>query len=145
MYKLIIPLVALGLTACNSTSDKVNLAQCTNNNWADIGYETALSGKSVRFFNKFEEQCGEKLAVDAKSHYLDGFTSGIKEYCTYDNGFKLASKSLPNKNTCPYELRSPFDKGYKMAALVLKEQKANLKKLQDQQDADKRYQPINTK
>jgi len=145
MYKIILPIFAVALTACSSTTQSVNLDNCSQSNWSEFGYETAISGKSVRHFNKFEEQCGENLAKNAKSQYLDGFTIGIKEYCTYDNGFKLASKSLPNKNTCPFELRAEFDKGYKVAALVQKELQKSVKKMQEQHEANKRYQPVNTK
>jgi len=125
-------MVVVTLTACNSTKNANNFDVCTNN-WVDVGYETAISGKSVRHFNNFTEQCGDKLAKDAKAKYLDGFTSGIKEYCTYENGHKRASNSLPNQNTCPFELKEPFEKGYKVAALAQKKQKAMLKKIQDSQ------------
>jgi len=142
MYKLIIPLVTFGLTACTSTSDTVNLVQCTNNNWTDVGYKIAKEGKSVRNFSKFEELCGEKLAENAKSLYLNGYSSGIKEYCTYDNGQKLGSKGIPNNNNCPFELREQFDKGHKVAALVLKEKKAMVKKMQEMQNVGKKYENV---
>lgn len=137
MYKIILPILAIALSACNSTSKSVDLDKCNQTNWNEVGYETAMSGKSVRYFNKFEEQCGIKLAKNAKSQYIEGFTLGIKEYCTYDNGFEIASKSLPNKKTCPFELRADFDKGYKVAAAALKEQKEILQKRQQQLDANR--------
>jgi hypothetical protein len=124
-------MVVVTLTACNSTTNVTNADVCTND-WGDIGYKTAISGKSVRYFNKFEEQCGDKLTNDAKSNYLDGFTSGIKEFCTYENGHKLGSKSLPNKNTCPFELKEEFEKGYNVAAVAQKKQKALVKRMQDE-------------
>lgn len=132
MYKLIIPMVAIILSACNSTKSVNNIDVCTNN-WTDTGYETATSGKSVRYFDVIKEKCGNKLPEQAKSDYLGGFTVGIKEYCTYENGHELASKSLPNQNTCPFELKEPFEKGYKVAALAQKKHKSMLRKMQDAQ------------
>ena len=139
MYKcLAIAMLSLGVSACNSTSEVVNYDDCINNNWIEIGYKTATSGKSVRHFNTYIEQCEDKLADNAKATYLDGFKKGIKEYCTYENGYKVGSESKHNNNTCPFELRTEFDNGYKIAVIKLKETKARLSQLSDDLEARKR-------
>lgn len=46
--------------------------------------------------------------------YLTGFTKGVMEYCTYENGFAIGVKNGSSKNSCPAEIRSPFIKGYNL-------------------------------
>ncbi len=139
MYKcLTIALLSITISACNTTPDLISNDDCINNNWVDTGYNTAISGKSVRHFNSYIEQCGEKLADNAKATYIEGFKKGIQEYCTYENGYEVGSKSKLNSNTCPYELRTEFNKGYKVATIHLKEAKAKMDQLSEDMQEKKR-------
>lgn len=135
-------LLILTLTGCSTTEneDKELTAQqnfCENNDWTEIGYKQAISGKSVRSFEIYKKKCGDNLIASSKSTFLDGYTHGIKEYCTFDNGYELATKTLSMTNICPHELREDFTKGYETAKRLDKEKRARLQKTKEQWDNKK--------
>lgn len=132
MLKLIATFVLILLiSACTGNTTKDDLV-CTNNDWSAIGYSTATKGLSVRTFDKYKEQCG-KLPETALTTYLDGFTKGVTEYCTYDNGFLLGSKNVNKPESCPLELRAEFMRGYNQGLIILKDQ---IKRMERDADAN---------
>jgi hypothetical protein len=102
--------LSASLLACAGNTIKSDVT-CTNKNWFTVGYSTALSGQSVRTFDKYKEKC-TNLEEQALSKYLDGFTKGVIEYCTFDNGYAVGSSNAENPNSCPLELRTEFTHGY---------------------------------
>ncbi len=108
-------LLALSLSACQSPQGEdlqVTTNDCLNNNWNQIGAEIAVSGKSVRNFLKYKERC-PNITPDDKAAYLEGYSLGIKEYCTFANGFKMGYEGGENVVVCPLELRTAYQKGLK--------------------------------
>lgn len=107
------------LLGCKTTAESVACDNSTN--WFEVGEQTALNGKHVRTFEKFKNQCGDTLPHTAKSNYLDGYTKGIANYCTYKSGFDLAMNGLENPKVCPFEIRQEFEKGYQTAKVARNE------------------------
>lgn len=109
MYKAIITILfTFSIFSCGNNVKNI---ACTDNNWTEIGYEVALSGKSVREFERYKEQCGT-LGNAEKDLYLAGYTKGIAEFCTYDSGYQLGLRNAELLNICPYEIRTKFVQGY---------------------------------
>jgi hypothetical protein len=131
--------VAALLTACQSTSDNATdiTTLCNNDNWTEFGHKTALAGKSVRTFNTYKDKCADKLPQTAKETYLTGFRAGLKEFCTYENGYKTAEVGKENTKLCPLELRAEFDLGYTKGYKDLKDKKSEAKRLADQAEQRK--------
>ncbi len=129
MKKIItVAITVFTLAACQSTTEEAQVKVSCSSNWVDVGYEVALDGKSVRTFTKYEEMCKESLSASAKSDYLDGYTKGIVEYCTYEKGFDLGESGKLNNNVCPHELRQNFDKGFLAGDRALVEKKDQVQK-----------------
>lgn len=129
MNKIItVAITVFTLAACQSTAEKAQEQVSCSSNWVDLGYEVAVDGKSVRTFTKYEEMCKESINANAKSDYLDGYTKGIVEYCTYDKGFDLGESGQINKKVCPHELRQDFDKGFLAGHRALEEKKDQVRK-----------------
>lgn len=129
MKKIItIALTALSLSACQSTTDEVQVSLSCTGNWTNVGYDVAIDGKSVRTFSKYEEKCKELLGENAKSDYLDGYTKGIVEYCTYEQGFDLGESGKKNNKVCPHELGQNFERGFIAGERHLVEKKDQVKK-----------------
>ncbi|GAA0810585.1 hypothetical protein GCM10009111_01750 [Colwellia asteriadis] len=136
MKKIIVAIIAaLSLSACQSTTETTQTTIDCTNDWNTVGYEVALSGKSVRTFNRYEEQCQSALTETAKSNYLDGYTKGIVEYCTYEKGFDRAESGLPDNQICPFELRKEFERGYIAGGRALVEKKDQVRKQAELADA----------
>jgi hypothetical protein len=107
-----IAMLFCSLAACQLTTQEAQIQESCSGNWVDIGYEVALDGKPVRTFSKYEDICKESIYPNAKSEYLEGYTKGIVEYCTYESGFDLGESGQNNKKVCPHERRQDFDKGF---------------------------------
>ena len=111
------------LVGCNTTTSQV---ECDNAiDWLSLSSEVALAGKSVREFDKYKASCCDNLPGNAQALYLDGYTAGIKQYCSYENGFKLGEKGIPDPQICPLEIRAEFDKGFRIGALERREKQQN--------------------
>ncbi len=121
------------LTACGGNV-KQDLA-CTGENWEALGYSTATSGKSVRSFDRYRDGCGDKLEKNAIRTYLDGYTRGILEFCTFDKGYELGfgNKTLPD--VCPVELRDQYVKGYRKGQLEINAHLSKMDRLKEEQES----------
>lgn len=127
-------LLASLLTACQSTTQEAQVNKavyCNQADWSELGYNSALAAKSVRVFNSYKEDCNNTLPESAKETYLAGYTKGVKEYCSYENGYKLAELGLSNPSLCPLEMRRDFDLGYKAASKILEDQKEQAMRIAD--------------
>lgn len=102
--------LAICLVACKSNVKEE--VTCTGIDWYELGMTTATQGKSVRTFNRYRDNCGDNLDKNAMHLYLDGYSKGIIQYCTFENGYQLGNTSLENPNICPTELSEQFDKGF---------------------------------
>lgn len=121
---LIVLLLATGLSACAGQVKELN---CAEENWVTVGYNTAKAGKSIRSFDTYAESCGTNLPAGAKEAYIDGYTKGIIEFCTYENGFKYGANNIEISEICPYEVRTAFVKGYKQGLLELNDKMRQMK------------------
>jgi len=124
-------LLSSALVGCASTTEEdASQAEnfCTDSNWTEVGKKVALSGKSVRTYLKYQERCPDLTGANKES-YLDGFTVGVKEYCTFENGYEAGDTGKENINVCPLELRAGYDKGYRKGYKNLQANKAEVKRL----------------
>lgn len=132
MYKLIATLCLMLLVGCGGNVKSVT---CTGIDWNDLGYTTATNGKSVRTFDAYRDQCGSNLEENAMDSYLEGYTKGVIEYCTFDNGHLLGSQNRAIGSSCPIEVRSIFEKGYAQGAREREEKLVDLNR--EREDADR--------
>lgn len=108
---------------------------CSGQDWNKLGYETATSGKSVQTFDRYRDGCGSKLENQAMNTYLDGFTRGVLEYCTFDNGHAIGLSGKPMPDVCPLEARENFAKGFRLGSLEARETRNLVERLQDERDS----------
>lgn len=103
----------LGLAGCQSTTEKDWVAFCQNNEWANHGYFDATNGFAIQLLNVYKDRCGDDLSQKEAKVYQRGFLKGIKEFCTFENGYKLGRDNKSNPKTCPPELAKQFNEGFK--------------------------------
>ncbi len=128
------------ISACASTTVSTQsggTSHCNKADWQQIGHKIGSSGKPVRLFNSLKDDCDGKIAETARASYLEGYREGIKEYCTYENGFSLGEQGKEGVMKCPLELREGFDKGYKIAFTALQKQKEEIKRIADKEQMRK--------
>ncbi|MFT7560827.1 MAG: hypothetical protein ACI93R_002750 [Flavobacteriales bacterium] len=110
MKYLLILFTAVIFTACGSNSIKD--FNCETSDWTKLGFETAVSGKSVRHFDNYKNACGAKITDAVIDQYVNGYTLGVVEYCTQENGFDIGERGDAIPSVCPIEYREIFMSGY---------------------------------
>ncbi|HMU66860.1 MAG TPA: DUF2799 domain-containing protein, partial [Cellvibrionaceae bacterium] len=110
--------MAIALSGC---AGGVKEVACSGQNWAGFGYKMGSEGRSVHEFDSHRSACGSNLEKGALKAYLDGYTRGIIEYCTYDNGYMVGSKNQSISDNCPAELRASYTKGYNLGKIEFAE------------------------
>jgi hypothetical protein len=114
---IISTVVCAGLMAgCGGNVKRVS---CNGLNWGNVGYESAQAGESIRQFDQFRDGCGEHLEKGALEAYMDGYSKGVAEHCTYQNGYDRGFTKKSMSKVCPEELRSEYERGYKMGKFDL--------------------------
>jgi len=129
----VIGVICFGITACGGNTKTIS---CAENDWEVVGYKTAMSGKSVRTFEQFKQECSG-LNKLAKDRYLDGYMRAIPEYCTYKNGYELGSNSRDFSDVCPIELRKKFSEGFENGKRDLADRKRDIESIGDSTLRDK--------
>lgn len=116
------------LLAFNGCGGNVKKVACGERDWRKVGYDTAMDGRSVRTFDKLAGACEVAPPEATKAAYIDGYTAGIIEYCTFENGYKLGSVYGTSDDICPAELREQFAKGYRQGHLEHAEALRNMRR-----------------
>ena len=106
-------LIVTFISSCGSQTRKSWGDFCTNNIWKEQGYYDATHALSYKMMNVYKEKCGEAFDKHEMNLYQFGFFKGVKEFCTYENGFKLGNQNVKNPRSCPFELSEQFNKGFK--------------------------------
>ncbi|MCF6439351.1 DUF2799 domain-containing protein [Pseudoalteromonas luteoviolacea] len=100
------------IAGCSSTKYTFDYANCGSQDWQALGHKTALSGDNVRFFDAVKQTCGDTLNPNAQNQFVSGYSAGLIEYCTYDNGYKHATEGNSQTDICPFDLQQDYQKGF---------------------------------
>jgi hypothetical protein len=129
------------LLSCGSTPD--SQVNCNESDWQELGKASALSGKPIRLFNRYIEQCGEGLPERAKPQFIVGYTAGLSQYCTYDFGYQQGLNNLPVNNICPLELRKNVEEGFKIGYFAYRDKIRAIEKIRNKNEMDKQQESLN--
>ena len=133
LKKIALTLSVIALTGCNSAPE--NQVNCHPESWQLTGENTASKGQSIRHFDNFINYCGERLPVNAKAEFIQGYTKGLAEYCTYTNGYEQGIANLALTNICPAERRTAFVNGHKTGSFNYRKKIHELEAAKDYQDS----------
>mgnify|MGYP006171164879 CR=1 FL=1 len=128
MRQLGICIVILTLGGCGGNVKNI---QCSGVDWAAEGYQTAVAGESVREFDQYRNRCGDRLELGAMNAYVAGYGKGVAEVCTYDQGYAHGYARQSRRNTCPAELRSEYERGYKFGKFTVERRIESVKGLEE--------------
>ncbi|KZN56608.1 DUF2799 domain-containing protein [Pseudoalteromonas luteoviolacea] len=108
LWSICITLIA----GCSSTKYTFDYANCSSEDWQALGHKTAMSGENVRFFDAVKQTCGDTLSPDAQEQFVNGYSSGLFEYCTFETGYQSAIEGNSKTSICPVELYQAYQKGF---------------------------------
>jgi len=103
--------LTVGLCAC-AGKPTVSEFQCKAGDWETIGYRDGAAGIKSTQLLAHQEACGEFGIIPHRGSYLAGWNSGLKDYCTAENGFNLGQRGAGYNGVCPENLKEPFATAY---------------------------------
>ncbi|WP_028885562.1 DUF2799 domain-containing protein [Teredinibacter turnerae] len=99
--------------------------------WHQLGYDTAVQGKNIRTFDALKARCSTVMSREIRTAFIDGYTQGALDFCTYEKGYALGFDNFDMPSVCPYEIRAEFLKGYKDGNLAYDDKIKRFEKAQD--------------
>lgn len=102
------------LSGCATLNEK----ECRSANWYQLGIRDGQRGDVADLLEKHREACKKYAVQPEENQYYSGRTEGLKEYCRYNNAFRLGLDGISYKGTCPNEVDLKFRR-YNDAALEI--------------------------
>ena len=102
---LILVFTAL-LTGCASRS--LTEHQCAAGDWYSIGERDGFAGSNSSRVLDHQNACGRFGIVPDTAAYRQGWDTGIRRYCTADNGYQQGVSGRGYGGSCPAELDPNF-------------------------------------
>lgn len=103
---------SLVLISCASSPIASNEdATCRSTDWFEQGRQDGSTGDSPRV-EKYEKSCGPIFDKTTQALYMNGYHSGMTEFCTPENGFQVAQMGGSQENQCPELMKENFRQGY---------------------------------
>lgn len=92
-----------------ATLDK---SECREADWKIIGLEDGARGRPLSYIGNHRKACAEYGVKPDLALYQLGHATGLRQFCTADNGFSLGRAGRRYDNVCPPELNGRFLAGY---------------------------------
>ena len=90
----------------------MNESECRNADWRMIGLEDGVNGKLTSYIGKHRTACAKHDIVPDIVTYQQGYSEGVKQYCTEVKGFEVGKKGTNYNGVCPPESEMFFLEGY---------------------------------
>ena len=97
------------LAGCAALSEK----ECRSANWYEQGQRDALAGHDRTRLADIREACAEAGVRPNEPLYLQGWSLGVRQFCTPDNGARWGREGRSYSNSCPPELDAAFSDRYR--------------------------------
>lgn len=101
-------LILLGFSSCAT----MNKSECLEADWQVIGLEDGAAGRGLAYIGTHRKACAEHGVTPNLEQYNIGREAGLKQYCTYKNGYRLGSRGFSNSDVCQGELKGPHSTGF---------------------------------
>ena len=108
-FKIILVASLSLLAGACATLDK---SECREADWEIIGLEDGARGQPLSYIGNHRKACAEYGVKPDLALYQRGHASGLQQFCTADNGFKLGRAGRAYHNVCPAALNGRFLAGY---------------------------------
>jgi hypothetical protein len=106
---LIAALISL-TTACSLFH--MSQQECMSTNWEQVGFADGAAGNPPRSLVNAVSDCAQYGITVNQKIYHKGWTSGIKQFCTFERGFTIGSQGGQLPTICPENLQGRFTAGW---------------------------------
>jgi ribosome modulation factor len=101
-------LLMLAMSGCAS----MNKAECLNVDWATVGYEDGVAGRSGERIGEHRKACAKHGVTPDFNAYQAGREQGLREYCQPETGYQLGVNGYALKTSCPADVKEDFESAY---------------------------------
>jgi hypothetical protein len=116
IYFLTWAILAVALIGCSTLSKN----ECLQANWYELGWKDGNLGKPRSLFQEHADACVKHNVRAEKTEYFRGRDDGLKNFCTYDNGFSKGRYGKSYNYVCPPDLEASFLAGFSKGRKVYK-------------------------
>lgn len=110
LARLATGLVATALLGgCAAMSEQ----ECRTADWREQGQRDALEGRPRSHLADIHEACAKAGVRPIDSLYLEGWSRGVRQFCTPDNGARWGRQGRSYANSCPPEMEAAFGDRYR--------------------------------
>ena len=103
-------LLLITVSACSTLKKE----DCEKMDWQARGFSDGEDGEEPETFDDYTEQCKEFGINTDKERYLKGLKAGLKNFCTFDNGYHAGLSGAREADHCDdidSSYRNGFEKG----------------------------------
>lgn len=90
----------------------MNKEECLYSDWQQNGFDDGASGAGRDALQDRRESCEKHGITPDREAYLEGYDSGLEEFCTSSNGYDKGRKGHNYKGVCPSWMEGVFLIGY---------------------------------
>lgn len=121
----------LGALLCFAGCAPMSESDCQTVNWSQRGIDDGTRGYSRDSYLQYTQDCQQySVSVNAED-YLAGWDSGIQNYCSRDNGWKVGNNGGTYSKNCPSEIEAEFYSAYQLGRNV-SQRKAESQNIQNE-------------
>ncbi len=125
--KLLLCLIfAFASISCETVEIKEKKFSCSELDWFEIGRSDGLQGLNSMAYESKKTNC-ESFSDLEHEKYVNGWYSGVDQFCTSQQGFAYGRTGRKYYNICPTGKEAPFMKSYRQGLKVYLYEKDNQK------------------
>ncbi len=98
----------MALTSC-ATLDK---EECQAVDWRSLGQQDGAAGRPMSYVEQHRQACARHKLPIQEEPWREGWTVGIRYYCTPQNGLNVGRDGGHYANSCPIDLKAGFETSY---------------------------------
>ncbi len=101
-----------------SSCATMNKSECLKADWQVIGLEDGAEGRELSYIGNRRKACAEHDVTPNLEQYTIGRAVGLKQFCTYKNGYRQGSNGFTNSNVCQGALQGPYAYGFSKGRVI---------------------------
>ncbi len=86
----------------------MNKSECQTADWVMIGMGDGARGYQELYIDNHRRACAKFGVTPNLNLYRDGYSQGIRQFCTARNGFSIGRRGSHYKGACPGDLEQDF-------------------------------------
>lgn len=96
----------------------MNKSECLEADWQVLGLEDGAEGHKLSYIGERRKACAEYGVAPNLEQYQIGREAGLKQFCTYGNGYSQASRGFADTGVCQGALQASYSEGFNNGRVI---------------------------